>query len=464
MNSNIPISQQQLIVQKYGGSSLSTPEQVKSIAKQIQTLHGQGNRLIIVVSAMGKTTDQLISLAYQVSPKPNRRELDMLLTTGERMSMALMSMALNDLNINAISFTGSQAGILTDEQYSNARIIDIKSVRVQNEIEKNNIVVLAGFQGVSPVTKEITTLGRGGTDVTAVAMAAQFKAQQCEIRKDVDGVYSADPNLVHSNLVDSNQVDTKNSRPRHIAHLSFDQLLDLTFWGAKVLHYRSVELAKVMNVPLVVCLSHPASEIQNKNLDSSEKSNLALANSNQEKLNLSTPNDERGQAQQNGRATRIDHKGSDMFEQVKILSVNSHQDVRNIEVQAMTLADALKVLRESLALHSLPLPQLLDSEKSAKGWSLLVTAPSENINSLVTALTATATSSRFQVATHSFSTVTVTCQGSYSSSASEQIAQQLTANSIPVLKLIFSAMSVTAVVDAQDRDRAVNLLHALQLV
>ena len=145
---------------------------------------------------MGKTTDELVKMAYQVSPHPNRRELDMLLTTGERISMSLMSMALSDLGVPAISFTGSQAGVMTDESHSSARILDVRPIRVREELDRGRIVVLAGFQGVNPVTKEITTLGRGGSDTTAVAMAAALKAECCEIIKEVDGVCSADPRIV----------------------------------------------------------------------------------------------------------------------------------------------------------------------------------------------------------------------------------------------------------------------------
>ena len=187
---------------------------------------------------MGKTTDELVRMAYQVSPHPNRRELDMLLTTGERISMSLMSMALSDLGVPAISFTGSQAGVMTDESHSSARILDVRPIRVREELDRGRIVVLAGFQGVNPVTKEITTLGRGGSDTTAVAMAAALKAECCEIIKEVDGVCSADPRIV------------ANATP--LRRLDFATLSEMCFWGAKVLHFRSVELAQSQNVPLVI--------------------------------------------------------------------------------------------------------------------------------------------------------------------------------------------------------------------
>ncbi len=237
-----------LLVLKFGGMSLATAEQIRAAAKRVAEIRASGCNVIAVVSAMGSTTDGLIQLAYSVSPRPNRRELDMLLSTGERVSMSLFSMALTDAlakshkDAKAISFTGSQAGLFTNETHSNARIIDVKSIRVQEELNKGNVVILAGFQGVSPLTKEITTLGRGGTDVTAVAMAAAFRATRCDILKEVPGVMSADPKLApHARLLE---------------HLTHQQLLDMTFWGAKVLHYRSVELALTHKVPLRVGLAH----------------------------------------------------------------------------------------------------------------------------------------------------------------------------------------------------------------
>jgi len=227
-----------IIVQKYGGACLETPAKIRAVASSLADLHSRGHRVVAIVSAMGKTTDELVKMAYQVSPHPNRRELDMLLTTGERISMSLMSMALSDFGVPAISFTGSQAGVMTDESHSSARILDVRPIRVREELDRGRIVVLAGFQGVSPVTKEITTLGRGGSDTTAVAMAAALKADCCEIIKEVDGVCSADPRIV------------ANSKP--LRQLDFASLSEMCFWGAKVLHFRSVELAQSQNVPLVL--------------------------------------------------------------------------------------------------------------------------------------------------------------------------------------------------------------------
>src|SRR6201992_1731861 len=227
-----------ITVQKYGGACLETPEKIRAVANSLAGLQARGHRVVAIVSAMGRTTDDLVRMAYQVSPHPNRRELDMLLTTGERISMSLMSMALSDLGVPAISFTGSQAGVMTDESHSSARILDVRPTRVREELDRGRIVGLAGFQGVNPVTKEITTLGRGGSDTTAVAMAAALKAMCCEIIKEVDGVCSADPRIV------------PDSKP--LRQLDFTSLSEMCFWGAKVLHFRSVELAQSQNVPLVI--------------------------------------------------------------------------------------------------------------------------------------------------------------------------------------------------------------------
>src|SRR3954451_12535028 len=227
-----------IIVRKYGGACLETPAKIRAVARSLADLHGRGHRVVAIVSAMGKTTDQLIKMAYGVSLAPNRRELDMLLTTGERISMALMSMALSDLGVPAISFTGSQAGVMTDGSHSSARILDVRPVRVREELDHGRVVVLAGFQGVNPATREITTLGRGGSDTTAVAMAAALKAQRCDIIKEVDGICSADPRIV------------PDARP--LREVDFASLSEMCFWGAKILHYRSVELANSQNVPLVL--------------------------------------------------------------------------------------------------------------------------------------------------------------------------------------------------------------------
>ncbi|MES2963566.1 MAG: aspartate kinase [Bdellovibrionota bacterium] len=392
-----------LIIQKYGGSSLAEPEQILAAADRVAKLHHEGHRVIVVVSAMGKTTDQLVALAGKVSSTPNRRELDMLLTTGERVSMALMSMALNDRGIPAISFTGSQAGVLTDELHSNARIIDMKPSRVETELSKNEVIVLAGFQGVSPKTKEITTLGRGGSDTTAVAMAAYFKAECCEIRKDVDGVHSADPHLVYNT--------------RHLPHLNYEQLLDMTFWGAKVLHYRSVELAALLKIPVRVCLAHGE-----------------------------------------GANTLIDGEAK-MYEKARVLSVNTHKDVRWLRVKETDLAKAFREFTAALKETGLPLPQFLDSEAHSQDCAFLITGPAETLAAIESL---THARPQLSLSNPGLSSVTATCQGTYASPMPDEVAQGLAKHQIPVQKMMFGAMSISVVVDSKLRDRAVQVLHELQ--
>ena len=228
------------IVQKYGGTSVGTTERILNVARRIAKLKKEGNKVLAVVSAMGDTTDDLVKLAREVAGSPSKREMDMLLSSGERISMALLSMAINDLGYPAISFTGSQSGILTDTSHTEARIVSISGTRIKDELTNDKIVIVAGFQGCSP-QREITTLGRGGSDTTAVALAIALKADYCEILTDVDGVYTADPRFV------------KNAKK--LTHCSYDEMLEMAWLGAKVLHPRSVELAKKFGMPLLVSSS-----------------------------------------------------------------------------------------------------------------------------------------------------------------------------------------------------------------
>lgn len=226
-----------LLVQKFGGTSVGSPERIKAVADRIQESYQQGRPLVVVVSAMGDTTDDLIDLAHQVSKSPPHREMDMLLTAGERISMALLSMALADRKVPSLSFTGSQTGIITDESHRRARIKRILGDRVRAALDSKRVAIVAGFQGVSEM-KEITTLGRGGSDTTAVALAAALGAEACEIYTDVNGVYEADPRLVPG--------------ARLWPRLPHDLMIEMATRGAGVLHPRSVELAKQFGVKLVV--------------------------------------------------------------------------------------------------------------------------------------------------------------------------------------------------------------------
>jgi aspartate kinase len=231
-----------LIVQKYGGSSVADAERIKRVAERIVAARKGGDDVVVVVSAMGDTTDELLDLAHQVSPLPPGRELDMLLTSGERISMALLAMAIHNLGYEARSYTGSQAGVLTTSSHGRARIIDVTPGRLQATLDEGAIAIVAGFQGVAQDTKDITTLGRGGSDTTAVAVAAALKADVCEIYTDVDGIFTADPRIV--------------SRARHITRITYEEMMELAACGAKVLHLRSVEYARRSGIPIHVRSSY----------------------------------------------------------------------------------------------------------------------------------------------------------------------------------------------------------------
>jgi len=228
-----------VIVQKYGGSSLATPELIRSVASRICSAHDSGNSVIATVSAMGDSTDDLLSIASQVSVIPDLRELDVLLSTGELQSCALVAMALKDMGKNAVSLSGAQAGIRTDSSYGKAKIADIDTSRILEELGSGNIVIVAGFQGVTN-DSDITTLGRGASDLTAVALAAGLNADRCEIYTDVDGIYTADPRLV--------------SKARKMTTIGFEEMLELASYGAKM-NPRSIELGMVYQVPILVASS-----------------------------------------------------------------------------------------------------------------------------------------------------------------------------------------------------------------
>ena len=234
-----------LVVQKYGGSSVADADGIKRVAQRIVATHKAGDRVVVVVSAMGDSTDELMDLANQVSPLPPGRELDMLLTAGERISMALLAMAIANLGLEALSFTGSQAGVITDSVHGRARIIDVTPGRIATALDSGAIPIVAGFQGVSQTGKDITTLGRGGSDTTAVALAAALRADVCEIYTDVNGVFTADPRIVRA--------------ARKIPRLSYEEMLEMAACGTKVLMLRCVEYARRYDVPI-----HVRSSFSNK--------------------------------------------------------------------------------------------------------------------------------------------------------------------------------------------------------
>jgi aspartate kinase len=390
------------LIQKYGGACLESPNKLRAVASHVADLHARGNRLVVVVSAMGRTTDDLIKLAYQVSPHPNRRELDMLLTTGERISMALMSMALTDLGVPAISFTGSQAGVMTDDSHSQARILDVKPLRVKEELDRGRVVVLAGFQGVNPHSKEITTLGRGGSDTTAVAMAAALKADRCEIIKDVDGVCTADPRLVST------------SRPLH--ELDYLSLGEMCFWGAKVLHFRSVEMAHSQNVPLVIKKWGAASM-----------------------------------------STRVSQEVSNM-EHGQILSVNSLGRVEHVAIESATLNEGFDKFAQHLKQHGLSWPQLLASAYDQPYLRIMITSDNESLDTLMRTLESSKALKRLREA---MSSVTLTCFGGVTSDLPQRVLTLLSAEQITPEKFLFSPHSMSVVVKPAQREAAIKTLHKL---
>lgn len=391
-----------IIVQKYGGACLETPARIRAVASRLAELHGRGYRVVAIVSAMGKTTDQLIEMAYQVSPHPNRRELDMLLTTGERISMSLMSMALSDLGVPAISFTGSQAGVMTDQSHSAARILDVRPVRVREELDRGRIVVLAGFQGVNPATREITTLGRGGSDTTAVAMAAALKAECCEIIKEVDGICSADPRIV------------PDAKP--LRQLDFASLSEMCFWGATVLHFRSVELAQNQDVPLVV-----------KKWGGVEHSTQVM-------------------------------KEVAGMESGKVLAVNSIARIEHVEIDSTDLNRGFEKFAQHLKQNGLSWPQLLASSFSAGKTRMTVACDSEWLDALLRTLER---SQGLRKQRETSSSVSLTCFGGVSSDLPLRALRVLQRHGIVADQYVLSPHSVSLFVPVERREAAVRALHAL---
>ncbi len=232
-----------LIVQKFGGSSVANVERIQNVAKRVADYKKKGNDVVVVVSALGDTTDELITLAGQVTNEPSEREMDMLLSTGEQISVALLAMALHKLKCQAISFTGAQVGIITDKSHTRARIVKINCDKIKEELKKGRVVIVAGFQGVTP-EQDITTLGRGGSDLTAVALAKELSADECEIYTDVEGIYTTDPRI--------------EPKAKKLAEITYDEMLEMASLGAQVMQARSIEVAKKFDVPIHVRSSFSA--------------------------------------------------------------------------------------------------------------------------------------------------------------------------------------------------------------
>src|SRR5262245_29174933 len=258
-----------IVVQKYGGSSVADPVKLGRVADRVAATAREGKRVVVVVSAMGKTTDELLALARSVAPAPPRRELDMLLSTGERISMALLAMALEARGLQAISFTGSQSGILTNDRHSGARIIEVRPVRIEDELARDKVVIVAGFQGMS-YRREITTLGRGGSDTTAVALAAALGAD-CEIYSDVDGVYSADPRVV--------------TDARRLDEIGYESMQELAEHGAKVLNAQAVEWARKSKI-VIHARATTGGKNETRIVDSPKETRGALAVTGSKRVTL----------------------------------------------------------------------------------------------------------------------------------------------------------------------------------
>ena len=387
-----------LIVQKYGGATLATPEKIKQVALRIHNLHQTGTQVVVVVSAMGQTTNQLIELARNVSPNPHLRELDMLLTVGERISMSLLSMALNDLGSNAISFTGSQAGILTDDSHVNASIIDVKAFRVEEALKENKIVILAGFQGVSPQTKEITTLGRGGSDTSAVAMAAYLNADRCEILKDVDAVFTADPKLV--------------PQAKALHELHYEHLQEMTKWGAKVLHHKSVDMALLKKVPLYV--GSAANENINGTLITGYPSLLPKS----------------------------------------FLAVNSYSTVFEIKSSVQDAEEVQKEFLNFLTKNQIGAVEILCLSEN----TFFIAGPKENLD-LIEQLNFS--DSKFALLENALCSVSITCFATPTTEQKRLVTEKLKTAGIATGCLQLSEKNINFIIHQENQNQTIQLLHAL---
>ncbi len=384
-----------LIIQKFGGATVETTEKLAKVAERIKVQKKKGDQIVVVVSAMGKTTDRLLALAHELSEEPPLREMDTLLNTGEMVSMALLSIALNSKDCPAIGLCGHQAGIQTDQFFSNASISEINTQKIVEALAQDQVVVVAGFQGQTS-NGELTTLGRGGSDTTALALAASLGADRCEILKDVPAVFSADPRVV--------------PEARSLSELHYDQLLDMTYWGAKVLQYRSVEIAKHFQIPLYVGPAHSYEQ-----------------------------------------GTLITEKK--MIEDSEVLSLNSHETVLQINSRKASLNEALHWLKRQLEQKKIPFPQLLHSEQMGDGIVLFLTGPKEITEQIRWMLPG--------AAVRELSSVTATCRGSTRPETMEKLVGALETHGVAIINLLVSAMSVTVFVEKTFRVSAVQLLHHL---
>jgi aspartate kinase len=392
-----------LFVKKYGGSSVSTPEKILEIAHRLKFLHNEGHKLIVIISAMGDTTDELIGLSRRITLTPVQRELDMLMTSGERISMALMAIALNSLGCPAISFTGSQSGVFTDGSHNSARIVDIKAIRVKQELDKGRIVIIAGFQGVDPVTKEITTLGRGGSDTTAMAMAAAFDADRCDILTDVRGIFTVDPRIA-------------GSTPHHFTRLDYETTMEMAYWGARVLHYRCVELAERTQTPLLVHLSS-----------------------------------------EEGKGTLIEP-----MEELDIQAVNYNSQIALLKFDTtFDLRSGLEAIGAGVSHGKQPLPHIVYQRTMPTGPEFFITAPQELFEGLLREIGEWCQrhGKKAPVLETHFATVSVTGRGLVNSAAAFEASKILAENKIGTEGLVITPLSVSFIIPLTQVQEAARTLH-----
>ncbi len=375
-----------IIVKKFGGTSVGDIRKIRNIAQRLHHEMEKDCRYVIVVSGMGNTTGQLTDMAYQLSKKPCKRELDMLLTAGERISMSLLSIALQEFGIVSISFTGSQSGIITNSKHGNARIIDVTAFRIREELVRHKVVIVAGFQGVSR-EKEVTTLGRGGSDTSAVALAAYLKAEKCEIYTDVDGIYSADPRIVKDFL--------------KLDEISYDTVLEMAYGGAKVIHPRAVEFAKKYDIPLEVKSSftfETGTFILKEILTMEEKKITSLAqktdlirfvveaDSIQLLQSLNTANIDIYDFNINGNNTIIVQKEyyEDSLEPLKEFKILEESEVQSISLIGHRIINDIDFLMQLIKEVKQLDTEIKDIKKNAVGITLIVS--SKNIDRLLNKL------------------------------------------------------------------------------
>lgn len=392
-----------MIVKKFGGASVDSPEKIKNIAQKLKADLTTEGSCLVVVSAMGSTTNQLIQLAKQIAPYPSLRELDMLLTTGERISAALLSIALADIGVRATSLTGSQAGLVTNETHANAFITDVRPHRIDALFKTNDIVVLAGFQGVSEVTKNITTLGRGGSDTTAIAMAAKLGASCCQILKEVPAVLSADPRLVTGAKI--------------IHELTYEQATEMTFWGAKVLHHRSAQLAARHQVPVYV-----------------------------------------GPAHSQAQGTWIRQpKETPMFETPKFVAINSHASVLHvISKNPLLMTQALGLLKTDWSSHKVIEPQILWLEQVNEQTHVYLTGSDESLQTIAQSLDQ---NPKWDLQNKALSSVSILCYPTSSIELQQRLFECLGAAKIDIQKVLISGQSIHLLVDQKNRSFIMEQIH-----